>query len=250
MAYGNRLLLASANGFCHTALSADVARSGWSWGVTSFDFDNDGDLDIYVTNGHKSRASARDYETQFWMHDISVAASAHDPALDLYFRATATRLYGLGYSYGGYEKNRLFVNAAGKSFVEAGYLAGASLELDCRNAVSEDLDEDGKLDLIVLTHETWPKVQRAIHVFRNEMPLSAHWIGFRLRESRAGPSPAGATITVHTASGTLRRHLVTGDSHRSHHEVLRVEVRWPNGKRQVITSPESNRYHDIGGRSP
>jgi hypothetical protein len=234
-----------------------VARSGWSWGATSFDFDNDGDLDIYVTNGHKSRATARDYETQFWMHDTSVANSAHDPALDLYFRAAATRLYGLGYSYGGYENNRLFINAAGNSFLEAGYLAGVSLELDCRHVVSEDLDRDGKLDLILMTHEVWPKVQQVMHIFRNETENAGNWIGVRLRESGGGFSPIGAQVKVETSSGKFRRWLVTGDSYRSQHsttahfgvgnesKVLRVEVRWPNGRRHEIAMPQLNTYFDM-----
>ncbi len=153
MSYGNRMYLARDHAFKQTELSDQVAQTGWSWGATSFDFDNDGDLDIYVANGHKSNASAKDYESQFWCHDIYVSSGKRDPVWDLYFKAVASRLYGLGYSYGGYAKNRLLMNEAGKSFLEIGWLMDVALELDCRNAASDDLDGDGRVDVMVTTFE-------------------------------------------------------------------------------------------------
>ena len=167
MAYGNRMYLARADKFEQTQLSDQVARSGWSWGATSFDFDNDGDLDIYIVNGHKSRPSARDYETQFWRHDIYAASSRLDPALDLYFKSTADKFYGAGQSYGGYEKNRLFMNESAGSFLEIGYFMGVSAEEDCRNLVSDDLDGDGKLDLLLTTFEEWPQKRQGLHILQN-----------------------------------------------------------------------------------
>jgi hypothetical protein len=255
MAYGNRLLFGRGDGFQHTPMSDQIARSGWSWGVTTFDFDNDGDQDVYIANGHKSRGSVRDYETQFWMHDIYVGNSEHDAAKNLYFRATATRLYGQGYSYGGYEKNRLFINAGGRSFTEAAYLLGAGMELDSRNVVSDDLDGDGRLDLIVITYEVWPKGQQSLHLFRNQTASSGNWIGFLLREEGRGFTPVGARVTLFSETGSQTRVLVTGDSYRSQHantahfglgpqsRVDRVEIQWPNGRRKTMVAPAINQYH-------
>src|ERR1051325_3382714 len=76
---GNRLLLGNAGGgFSEGALGRSVARSGWSWGCSAFDFDNDGFVDIYVANGHESKQPVRDYEPEYWLHDLYVGTSADD----------------------------------------------------------------------------------------------------------------------------------------------------------------------------
>ena len=64
MTYGNRLYFGSSDGLKQSKISDDVARTGWSWGTSSGDFDNDGDMDLYVANGHLSGNSALDYCTK------------------------------------------------------------------------------------------------------------------------------------------------------------------------------------------
>jgi len=257
MGYGNRMYFARGERFQQTQLSDQVARSGWSWGATSFDFDNDGDLDIYIVNGHKSRPSARDYENQFWRHDIYAANSSLDPALDLYFKSTAEKLYGAGQSYGGYEKNSLFMNESNKSFLEVGYLMGVSAEEDCRNVVSDDLDGDGQFDLLLTTFEEWPVKRQGLHILQNRWPQNGNWIGVNLRENAQGYSPVGAKITLTTPRGKQIRRVVTGDSYRSQHantvhfglgnqtNINSIEVRWPNGRTNQVLNPAINRYHEI-----
>jgi hypothetical protein len=261
MAYGNRLYLARDGGVRQAPFNDQVARTGWSWGATSFDFDNDGDVDCYIANGHKSRATAKDYELQFWMHDIYVASSKHDPVLDVYFRAVGRRLYGEGHSYGGFAKNALFLNEGGRRFLDVGHLMGVALEEDCRNAVADDLDGDGKLDLLVTTYLVWPEAQQALHLFRNDFADAGNWIGFRLRETKPGFSPAGAKLTLTTGAGKQVRWLVTGDGYRSQHSatahfglgavtnVESAEVRWPNGKTQRLVAPAINRYHAVASEA-
>ncbi len=257
MSHGNRMYLSRGDKFEQTALSDQIKRSGWSWGATCFDFDNDGDLDIYIVNGHKSRRSAKDYETQFWRHDIYTATSELNPELDLYFRATADKLYGAGQSYGGYEKNRLYMNESGKSFLEIGYLMGVSAEEDCRNVVSDDLDGDGKPDLLLTTFEEWPQQRQGLHVLQNSWSGNGNWIGIRLREHGPGYSPVGTKVILDVPAGKQIREIVTGDSYRSQHantahfglgketKINSVEVRWPNGRTKKIFSPAINQYHEV-----
>jgi len=152
-------------------MSELVARTGWSWGCAAEDFDNDGFPDLYIANGHESRESVRDYEPEFWLHDIYVGDSNENSLAQLYFREKMARTRGRGWSYGGYEKNRFFLNLAGTNFVECGYLMDIALEKDCRNVIAEDLDGDGRVDLIITTFELYPKMRQTLQVFRNELPV-------------------------------------------------------------------------------
>ncbi|MEO8426823.1 MAG: FG-GAP-like repeat-containing protein [Verrucomicrobiota bacterium] len=255
MAFGNRMFFRRGSFFRPTPLSEQVARSGWSWGATSGDFDNDGDLDIYIVNGHISGQTAKDYESLFWRHDIYAGTSKDDPVLGASFLEVASKHYRAGQSYGGFEKNRFFLNQSGKSFLEVGYFMGVAMEEDGRNAVSDDLDGDGKLDLLVTTFQAWPSIHQALHLFPNFSEDVGNWIGVRLRESGPGFSPVGARIILTTAAGKQIRQFVTGDSFRSQHantahfglgketQVNSVEVVWPNGQKKFVLNPEINRYY-------
>ena len=99
MTYGNRLYLGQAGGgFIPSASNPSIARSGWSWGCSALDFDNDGYPDVYIANGMDSQQSVRDYEGEYWLHDIYVANSNNDPAAYLYLQSKVTRSRGQGES--------------------------------------------------------------------------------------------------------------------------------------------------------
>jgi hypothetical protein len=249
--FGNRMYLKRGAGFTEAPLNFAWAKTGWSWGASAFDFDNDGALDIAIVNGHSSNASAKDYENQFWRHDIYVGGSEDNPVADLYFRSAANRFRGHGDSYGGYEKNRLIMNLGGTNFVEIGYLAGVSLEEDCRNLVAADLDGDGREDLVLTTFEVWPAPRQSLRVFKNETPGTGNWLEFQLRDYPGGYSPQGATITLETSERPQIRAVVSGDSHRSQSPAVAhfglgkavpktAFVHWPNRKAQRLEISGAN----------
>jgi hypothetical protein len=259
MAYGNRLFLANDQkaGFAQTSLNDSIARTGWSWGAGAADFDNDGFPDVYVANGHETKQSVREYEPEFWLHDIYAANSNEGVVTTAFFGAKFPRTRGRGHSYGGYEKNRLLWNQRGESFVEIGHLMGVALEADSRNVVADDLDGDGRVDLLVTTFEVWPRKQQTLRVFKNELTVEGNWIGFRLREQGRGVSPVGAKVTIRHTNCSATQQIVTGDSYRTQRpntvhfglgkvgRVDRVEIRWPNGKLREIAQPPINSYLEV-----
>jgi hypothetical protein len=258
MTFGNRLFLGRADGgFEQTALNDSIARSGWSWGCSAFDFDNDGFPDVYIANGLQSKASVQDYEPEFWLHDIFVDETIDDVTATKYFVGKFDRTRGQGWSYGGYEKNRLYLNQRGESFVEIGHLAGVALEQDSRNVVAEDLDGDGRVDLVVTTLEVWPQDKQTLQVYKNALNSAGHWIGFRFREEGRGKSPAGVRVTIRYQGRNTTRQIVTGDSHRSQHanvvhfglgtaeRVESAEIRWENGAVLTLSQLDVDRYYEI-----
>ncbi|MBX3745171.1 MAG: CRTAC1 family protein [Verrucomicrobiae bacterium] len=256
MTFGNRLFFGqAAGGFQQRPAGKAIARAGWAWDAAAADLDHNGFPDLYFVNGHESRASVRDYEVEFWNHDIYVGDSTPRPAVDAYFSGKFAWTRSHGWSYGGYHPNHLHLNLGGDRFVEVGHLFGLAIQTDCRNVVAHDIDGDGRLDLLVTTHEVWPRFRQAVRLYRNAIETAGHWIAFRLVPTPGGIPLPGTTVTLRTPSGTATRVFVTGDAFRAQRAPIlhfglgdsalvdEAILRWPGGREQRIPNPEPNRTH-------
>jgi hypothetical protein len=253
MGYGNRMYLARGSHFEQPDYRQQVARTGWSWGSTAPDFDNDGDRDLYVGNGHISGPSARDYCSIFWRHDIYAGSSAPDPAMATFFQQLHRQFQQSG-SWNGFEHNSLLMNQSGRGFFEVGFLMGVASEFDTRNVVAADVDGDGRVDLLVAEHPR--EAPARLHVYQNHGVYPGHWLGLVLADS-PGRTAMGATVTVRTPQDRYVHHFVSGDSFNSQHpltahfglgssdQVDRVEIRWPDGSIRHIESPAIDQYHRL-----
>lgn len=207
--YGNRLFFGQPGAaFRQLPVNDYVARTGWSWGVAVEDFDNDGFPDLYIANGHETRQSVEEYEPEFWLHDIYIGNSRENTLAHAYFRDKYSRTRGRGHSYGGYERNRFFLNIGGTNVVEAAHLFGIAMPEDSRNVLAEDFNSDGKLDLLVTTFEAWPVARQTVRLFENRLPNTGHWVSVALK-----PTPALYGARAEAAPGGARV-FSTGDSYR------------------------------------
>lgn len=255
MGYGNRMFLAKPHGFSQATFNDQVARTGWSWGSSSFDFDNDADPDIYVANGHRSHETAKDYCTRFWTHDIYTGSSQHDPELVNFFQQVFTTEF-LPISWNGFEHNCLLMNESGNGFLKIGFLMGVAFEFDSRNVISDDFDGDGRVDLLVVGKAA-SETQGAVYLVKNTWESDNHWIGVHLLQPGQGRSPLGARVTIDYQDGRQVKSIVTGDSLYSQHaatahfglgkadSVDRIEVLWPDGTRTTLDDPAVDRYHPV-----
>ncbi len=214
MTFGNRLFFGSPGAVplvpAPPGWSSAVARTGWTWGAAWADFDLDSRMDLAVANGHETRASVRDYERQFWLHDRFVGGSANDPAVDLYFRTAAGRRQADQASYGGWQSNALLFNAGPAPWPDLAWVLGVAVPEDSRNLVATDVDGDGRPDLVVTTLEEWPVRRQRLLVFHNELP-TADWVGFRWK----GPYPTGGRLKLETSESSRFQWFLTGDGYRS-----------------------------------
>jgi hypothetical protein len=253
MGFGNRLYVARDDGWHETDFANQVARTGWTWGTTAFDFDNDGDPDLFAANGHQSGESTEDYCSNFWSHDLYDGSSEPDPTLASLFEEEAQGLRSGKESWDGYEKNHLLMNRRGNGFIDVAFLLGVADQFDSRAAVSADLDRDGRVDLLVT--EQLGTVGEKLHIYRNRLDTGNSWVGVELRERGNGVSPIGAFVTVRTKGRTQVGRVVTGETLMGQHattlhfglgdadRIEAIEVRWLNGAKRILRAPQPNRYH-------
>ena len=257
MGYGNRLYLQEANDtYRQASFNASVARTGWSWGSTTLDFDRDGDPDVYVVNGQTSGKSTQDYCTQYWCHDLYHATEASTTAIKDFFSQVAPIFNGNFMSWNGYEHNALLMNLDGEDFVNVGFLMDCASEFDSRMAGSADLDLDGRVDL-VFEHNSARDKKAHIHLLRNQFEDAHHWIGFHLESKHPNVSPIGAKVTVQTKNGVFVQHVITGHSVWAQHPntlhfglgktdvIDSVVVTWPNGDTTKLEQPSPDQYHVV-----
>ena len=255
MGYGNRMYLAKPDHtFAQPSFKDHVARAGWTWGSTSFDFDSDGDPDIFVGNGNDSLKTTKDYCTTYWTHDVYDTNPSPGPATTQFINEVREAKDEAGISWDGYQHDKLFMNEAGKDFLEIGFLMDVSFQDDTHAVLSDDFDADGRPDLLVATKPAF-KSEKVV-VYHNEWPVANHWIGVRLKDE-PGRSPIGARITVGTPSGPKIGRIVTGDSFYAQHSNLKnfglgqstqvdsVEVKWLDGTVVKLDHPAVDRYYDI-----
>ena len=254
MTYGNRLYFGSENGFHQPRFSDDVARTGWSWGTGAADFDNDGDLDIYVANGHLSGNSALDYCTRFWCHDVYTGTSKPNETLETFFSG---KLSGLGsnYSWNGFEHNHLFLNNNNNGFSNVAFLFGTAFEFDARAVITADINVDGRNDLLVVQYDANARQQR-LFVMLNQLSTKGKWIGLHVNDEPGQPSN-GVTVKLFAKNQQIIKQFVTGDSFTAQHPstahfglgenelVEKLEINWPSGKTKILKQPELGRYHQL-----
>ncbi len=257
MGYGNRLFLATESGFVQSPHNDQIARTGWSWGTTALDVDNDGDRDIYVANGFRSGKSSKDYCSQYWCHDLYTGNSKENQNLVPVFAESMLALNQGLMSWNGYEHNHLKMNVGEGQFENVAYPMGVSFEYDARVALAEDIDGDGREDLLVSDYQFLGKgFQSTFHLYLNRLPLENDWIAFTLT-----PSPKhqvlGARVLIDTNHGRQVHPIVSGDGFLSQDaysahfglgrngEVTAATILWPNGETTELTQRAINQRHHI-----
>jgi hypothetical protein len=233
--------------FVNQASSFGVEHGGWSWGAQFADFSNHGMLDLYLTNGYISADKGENY----W-YEYSLIAGANKIVI-----ADAKNWPKMrGRSLSGYQTKCLWWNKGGK-FVDICKAAGVNDTFDGRAVAVADLDNRGKLDLLVANQKG------PLLLYRNNVAKDSQWIQFELEGTKSNRSAIGARITLYWKNearpdGQLQIQEVSGGNgyasqnmRRLHFglgknaQVEKAVIRWPSGREQTIAAPEANKLHKI-----
>ena len=152
-----------------------------------------------------------------------------------------------GRSLSGYERNRVFLNSAGKTFYEISGLTGADSDGDGRSVVACDFNGDGMEDLIVRQAGGG-----SFLLFENRFP-KAHWLEVSLRGKQSNRLGIGARLVAEVGSQKIVRELFPANTYRSQGpahvhfglgqaaKVDRLKVIWPDGHEQGFADVPGDR---------
>jgi enediyne biosynthesis protein E4 len=119
-----------------------------------------------------------------------------------------------------------------------------------RGAAAGDLDNDGRVDLVVV-HRDGPAA------LLHNVSSSGHWLGVRLRGTRSGRSPVGARVVCRAGGRSCTRWVTSGTSYLSSSDprlwfglgsaqtVEHLEVHWPSGMVQSRSNVPADRTLDF-----
>ncbi len=221
---------------------AGVELAGWSYGAQFGDLNNDGWLDLYLTDGFLSGEKRESY----W-YDYSMVAGGNGAII-----ADARNWPAVaGRSLSGYEHDHVWLNDGAGRFQDVSAAVGVQGNYDGRAVALADLWNRGALDVIVANQHG------PLQLYRNTLAGNKHWIAFDLRGTRSNRSAIGAEVRVYWA-GMQQVQQVTGGSgfaaqndRRLHFglgratRVDRVVIRWPSGRVQTIADPGIDAFHTI-----
>ncbi len=186
------------------------------WGLKFFDYDNDGNVDLILSNGFPDDL----------VDQISNKVTYREPLL-------------------------LFHND-GQSFKDVSQESGPvfSKAFAARGLAIGDFNNDGAVDVLISVNDGAPVL------LRNNAAKSNHWLGLQLAGRKSNPDAIGARVTYQAGDLNRTRMKVGGGSFLSSHDprivlglgehpkVDWVEVRWPepSGAVERFTGLPVDRY--------
>jgi len=224
-----------------------VELGGWSFGAQFGDLNNDGTLDLYLTNGYISLDRNRSY----W-YDFSKVAGGNSTIIGDAKNWPAFE----GRSLSGYQSKRVWINDGAGRFVDVAQAVGANDVYDGRSVALVDLWNRGVLDVVV-ANQNGPLL-----MYKNTVAPENAWIEFELEGTSSNHggsnrSAIGAQVTLFwngqqqvqevsggsgfAAQNDRRLHFGLGANPR----IEKVVIRWPSGKVQTIENPAPNQLHKL-----
>src|SRR5580658_10291114 len=243
---GNNLWVPQEGGatlkYANLARDMGVELGGWSFGAQFGDLNNDGYLDLYLTNGYISLNRNKSY----W-YDFSRVAGGNSKII----RDAANWPAFDGRSLSGYQQKKVWINDGAAKFVDVAQAVGANDIYDGRSVAMADLWNRGVLDVVVANQ------RGPLLIYKNTVTPGNDWLEFALVGAASNRSAIGAQVTLYW-NGQHQLQEVSGGSgfaaqndRRLHFglgknpQIEKAVIRWPSGKTQTVENLVPGKLYNV-----
>ena len=240
----NMLQLNNGNGtFSEIGQLSGVYCTDWSWASLLADFNNDGNKDIFITNGYGRDMTNRDF-VKFYANERLkyLRGEKSDNMFRMLQSIPVTPVH-----------NYLYLNNGNLQFSDASLASGFDKPTLSNGAAYADLDNDGDLDLVI-NHLNAPA-----EIYRNmlvENGNGGNWVQFNMQGNDHNSYAIGAVVNIYTPKGLIKLenypvHGFQSSMHVPLHtglpssQIDSVVVRWPDGKIETLMTVKANTTNNI-----
>jgi hypothetical protein len=163
----------------------------------------------------------------------------------------------LGENLSAYERNRLFLNHEGTSFIDASFASAVDLDSDSRSVMAGDFNGDGYPDLLVASVGGGP-----VRLFLNRFPATMNFAVLDLLGAKSNRSAIGSRVIAECGGKRIVRDLFPANGFMGQgpaelhlgvgtvQQIDRLTIRWPSGDEQIFENlPVGGRLRTIEGDS-
>jgi len=216
---------------------AGISNTDWSWSPLFADYDNDGNKDLFITNGYLRDYTNMDFLT-YTLEEYRQKFGDKVLLSDLVKQMPQTKL-----------PNYIFRNKGDMTFEDVTKEWGLNVPTVSNGAVYADLDNDGDLDLVI------NNLDGKASIYRNNSEKNPrnHFLRIQLKDTGLNTFAIGAKVMVETASG--KKQFLEMSPTRGFQSsvdpilhfglgadsiIKKIIVTWPDSKQTYYTNIRSN----------
>jgi hypothetical protein len=213
---------------------AGVFSTNWSWSPLFCDFDNDGNKDLYITNGYGKNNTHMDF-LKLTMDQVIKKQTGEPtmPRMSFIEKIPATVL-----------KNYIFKNNGDLTFTNVTESWGDEMPSLSNGAAYADLDNDGDMDLVVSRINDYAFIYR-----NNSNKLNPnHFLKIKFDGIGLNKGGIGAKVEIKCKDQTYTQEFMPSRGYMSsmNHELIfglgkaatvdELKVTWPDLREQLLTA--------------